>query len=130
MAVIFALSAPPAAESQKRRLEPFSGTFSGASRTPSGRLPDGSRTSSGRFPGTSRTPSAHSDAGYMPKLSVLALLRHFSGTFSGASRTPPGRLPDPSRTSFGRLPGASRTPSARSDAGFLLVPFVFALYKV
>ena len=73
MAVIFALSASPAAEGQKRLLEPFSGTFSAASRTPPGRLPDTSRTSFGRLPGTSRTPSACSDAGFLPKLFVLAL---------------------------------------------------------
>ena len=77
MTVMFALSAPPAAEGQKRVIEPFCGASPalspGTSRTPPGRPPDTSRTSFGRLPGTSRTPSARSDAGYVPKLFVLAL---------------------------------------------------------
>ena len=71
--LFFALSALPAAQCQKRQLEPFPGASPGPSRAPPGPLPDGSRTPLGRLPGTSRTPSAHSDAGYMPKLFVLAL---------------------------------------------------------
>ena len=56
MAVIFALSAPPAAEVQQRQLEPFSGTFSAASRTAPGHLPDVFRAPPGQLPGTFRAP--------------------------------------------------------------------------
>ena len=59
IAVISALSAPPAAEGQTRLIEPFSGTFSAASRTAPGPLPDGSRTPPGRLSGASRAPPGH-----------------------------------------------------------------------
>ena len=63
LAVIFTLRAPPAAEGQKRLLEPFSNTFFGhlpdPSRTPPGRLPGPSRTAPGPLPDTSRAPPGH-----------------------------------------------------------------------
>ena len=54
------LSAPPAAEGQKRLIEPFSGGASPVpSRAPPGPLPDGSRTPPGRLSGASRAPPGH-----------------------------------------------------------------------
>ena len=48
LAVIFPCCAPPAADGQKRLLEPFSNPV----RAPPGHLPDGSRSPAGRLPDT------------------------------------------------------------------------------
>ena len=55
LAVIFPLCAPPAAEGQKRQLQPFSGTMSGTCSATSRTAPGSSRTAPGRLADPFRT---------------------------------------------------------------------------